>query len=1011
MAPLCSAQAQSSEIVVKGDIVDRNDQPIIGATVVLKGSTKGVVTGPEGRFEMKVAPGSVLTVSYVGYITQEVSVGNSRQLRIVLEEDTKNIEEIVVVGYGTQTRGTVTGAVSTLKSDDILKSPAANVSGALAGRMTGIMTKQSSGMPGDDGTAIRIRGLGTYTGEGGVLVLVDGVEREYTSLDPEEIESFSVLKDAASTAVYGIRGANGVLLVTTKRGKQGPAKVSFTANLALLSPTRLPNPVNSYDYAMLRNEGLVNDAGGDESARAYDQVALDKYRDHSDPLFYPDADWFDLTTRKFSMQQKYNVNVSGGTQFARYYVSLGFLTQDGIQKEFNQAYGYSNRDSYRRLNVRSNIDMQVTKTTVVSLSLGLVNGKKNRLSDDNNSIWAYAAQTPPNVTPGIWDGRYVVLEDAVTKRNPIYELTRGMRERFENNMNATLEIKQDLSFITPGLQFKAKGAFDNQYVVTNSRSKTEQLFYPSRGTDENGEETIYYYSETEPGQLGGMSNNYGNRMKRYYGEISLTYDRTFGKHSISVLALANASKKHYTASTYPETPTGYLEAVARVAYNYDRKYLFEFNFGVNGSENFPKSGRFGYFPAFSLGWVLSNEKFFQDHVPASILSYVKFRASYGVTGNDRLGNRRFMYYPNKFNQYGSGYNSGVYYGESPVAVGSFWEATPGTPQITWETATKQNYAVELKFLRDRLSLTAEYFFDKRDNILSSLNTQPFLAGLQSGSYNIGKTENKGYEFEAGWNHTIGKVSYYIKGNYSFARNKIVYMDEAKNMENPHLWQTGRRIGEIFGYVQEGFFRDQADIDAWPSQFGVTLRPGDVKYRDVNGDGVVDIYDQVPIGHPNFPEIGYGFSAGISYRNFDVSVLFQGAANCSITLQNQYQKPFDNLGTVFDFWRDGRWTPETAETARFPRMSVNHSQAQNYYNSSLWVLDASYLRLKNVEIGYTFPRKLIQKVRLSGLRIYVSAQNLYTWDNLDGITDPENKASQVMNYPQQRIFNFGVNLKF
>ena len=994
-------------VEVTGTVTDMTGAPLIGVSVVQKSTVSGTVTNIDGQFTLKVPIGQTLVLSYIGFINEEIVVKKAGLITVTMQEDTKSLDEVIVIGYGSTTRRTVTGAISTLKNEDIIKAPVANVSGALAGRVPGLLTKQSGGQPGGDDTTLRIRGTGTFASSG-ILVLVDGIERAFETLDPEEIESFTILKDAASTAVYGIRGADGVLLVTTKRGKSGAPKVSFSANYALQNPTRMPKTVNSYDYATLYNEAIWND--NPSAAQYYSDEVLEKYRTNSDPLFYPSSDWIDLATRKYSDQQKYNVNISGGTEFARYFVSLGFLTQSGMQKEMNKAYDYSNRDSYDRLNVRSNVDMSVTKTTTVSVALGMTKGHKTRQPDEElNNIFRFIAMTPPNVSPGMWDGKYIMLEGALTERNPMYELTRGIKDVYENHMDVTVEVKQNLDFILPGLSLKLKGAFDNDYNYSETRTKTDQLFYPKRVTI-NGEEQIVYYSKSDPAELGSPTTTYSYRNKRYYGDVSLTYDQSFGKHTVAALALFNANKRHYSLSQYSSVPTGYLEYVGRVSYNYDERYLFEFNLGINGSENFPENERFGYFPAVSAGWIISNEKFFKKLVSPTILSYLKLRASYGEVGNDKLGTSRFLYFPSRYTGVASSTDRTFTFGESPVTEKGYKESAQGTPSITWERAKKQNYAADFKFFKDRLFLTVEYFKDKRDNILTTMNTIPSLVGISSGAYNIGIVENHGFEVEGGWAHSIRDFNYYVRGNFSFARNKIIEMDEAFNVDNPHLWRTGRRVGEIFGYVQEGFFQSQEEIDAWPSQFGQALQPGDVKYRDVNGDGVVNSDDQVPLRHPAFPEISYGFSGGFTYKKFDMSFLFQGTGNVSLTLSGQYQKPFSSLGTIFEHQRDKSWRTDNPN-AEYPRLSASHSMAQNYYNSTIWVKDASYLRFKNLEFGYTMNTAKLLKGKQTSIRVYLSAQNLWVWDKLDGIIDPENKAAEIMNYPQQRVFNVGMNVKF
>lgn len=998
-----NAYAQG-DVTVSGVVVDMEGLTIPGVTIMLKGTTTGTVTDVDGVFHLKVPEGSTIVASFIGYITEELVASQGKELKITLRDDTKSLEEVVVVGYGTTTRKTVTGAVSTLNSEEIVKSPAANVSGALSGRVPGLLTKQSGGQPGNDNTTLRIRGVGSYASTG-VLVLVDGVERDFNTLDPSEIESFSVLKDAASTAIYGIRGADGVLLVTTKRGKLGAPQISVSSNFAVQTPTRMPKSVNSYDYASIYNQARINDG----AAPTYTDEDLELYKSGEDPLFHPDTDWAEETLRKYSTQQKYNVNIRGGTEFAKYFVSLGFLNQEGMQKELNQAYNYSNRDSYNRLNIRSNVDMNVTKSTVVSVGLGVNRGDKNRLPDNTyGTVFRMISKAAPNVSPGMWDGKYIFLPDAITQINPMHSMTTGYAQIFENHLDATVEIKQDLDFIIKGLAFKARGAFDNDYNYRIARTKTEQKFMPYLREIDEVNHTVFE-AEGDPAELGGASMSYTLRKKRYYGEMSLTYNQQFGKHRVAALVLFNASKRSYNLPSYGEVPTGYLEFVNRVSYNYDEKYLLEFNLGINGSENFPTKSRFGVFPAVSVGWVATNENFFKNAISDDIISFLKIRASYGEVGNDKLGNRRFMYYPGSYSGIAAGLNTTFAFGESPIFEKGYKEDTPGTPTVTWERAIKQNYAIDLKFFNDKLFFTAEYFHDKRDQILTTLNTLPFVTGTSSGIFNIGKVENKGYEFEAGWSSNIGKFNYYIKGNYTFARNKIIERDEAKDPDNPQLWATGRRIGEQMGYDQLGFFQTQEEIDAWPDQFGVVLKPGDVKYRDVNGDGVVNTNDRMPIMHPSFPEISYGISGGFSWKNLDMSFLFQGAANVSLYMSDQFQKPFANLGTMFEFQKGNFWTPDNPN-ADYPRLSENHATAQNYYTSSIWLKDASYLRLKNLELGYSFNINRVFKEKGMYMRVFLSGQNLFVLDKLDGIIDPENKAGEIMNYPNQRVYNIGVSLR-
>ena len=998
----------AGQITVTGTVTDADGLPIVGAAVTVVGATGGTTTDSKGNYVISVPSAkSELRYSFLGFQEQTIVVGSRAVIDVVLTEDATDIEGVVVVGYGTQKRTTVTGAISEIKTDEIMKSPTGTLSTSVAGRIPGLLVKQDKGQPGDDKSTIKIRGISTF-GDNSTdpLVLVDGIERDFNSIDPEEVESFTVLKDAASTAVYGVRGANGVILVTTKRGVMGPARVSYSGNVALQMPTRLPKVAGSYDYARFYNQALKNDSPGIEVGDYYKPEELAKYRDHTDPIFYPDTDWMSEVFNKVALQHKHNLNVTGGTRFARYYVSLGYFDQGGLQKNVSQSWGYNNQDRYQRINLRSNVDMSITATTTLAVTLGVSNGHKVRTP--GGSLFSQTFVAPPNSSPGRLDGKFVTL-DGRPDRNPLYALTQGIQDYYENHLDVNVELSQRLDFITEGLSVKGKVAYDDNYTQSSQRNKTEQRFVIRREIVD-GEETILFNPIGEVGELGAPGNYFDDRSKRVYTEVSLNYNRTFGQnHNVAALLLMNSQKTKYkyTSETdFPGIATGYIEYVGRISYNYAEKYLVEFNMGINGSEFFAPGKRYGYFPAVSAGWVVTNEKFMQNLISPAILSYLKFRVSYGEVGNDRSGLRRFYYYPQTYVD-GSGFN----YGESPQWRPGYKQGAQTNPDVSWEKAVKQNYAVEARFFKDKLFVNFDYFLENRRDILATPDDQPFLAGFSPAIYNLGKTKNKGFELEIGWNQTIRNFSWYIQGNYSFARNKIIYMAEAKDPDNPNLWKTGRRVGEKFGYVFDGFFDSYEEINNSPTQFGVTLYPGDVKYKDVNGDGVVDTNDQVPLQHPAFPEINYGISAGFSYKGFDLSVLFQGAANTTLNIGGNFQKPFDqNGGPIMEHSFDA-WSPTNKEGAKYPRLSVSHSQAQNYYSSDIWIKDASYLRFKNAEMGYTFNLK--HKIRfMSSVRVYVSAQNIFVWDKLDGIVDPENKTdNNGINYPQQRVMNLGVNIKF
>lgn len=1003
------SMSAQDKILVTGVVIDDTDEPLIGVSIIVKGNpNESTITDIDGNFSLSVSKGATLVFSYIGFSNKEIVVSTAQRLNVLMEINTQLLNTVEVVGYGTQKRNAISGAISSVKSDDLLKSPTGSLSSSVAGRVPGILVKQSTGQPGEDKADIKIRGISTFSGSSEPLVLVDGIERSYNSIDPEEVESFTVLKDAASTAVYGVRGGNGVILITTKRGKVGKPQVSYSGNVALQTPTRLPKVANSYDYARYYNQAYLNDGN---LGSYYSDSELQKYKDHSDPIFYPDVDWMDQVFNKVSVQHKHNVNVTGGTQFTRYYVSLGYFNQQGLQKNVSKAYDYNNTDGYSRINLRSNVDMTITPTTQLGVTLGVNNSHKRQIpnSSSGEGLFMTVFKTPANYTPGYVNGKYIFLNG--NNRNPLYNLTTGLKDIYDNHLDVAVELSQNLNFITDGLTLKGKIAYDDNYAQMQTRSKTEQYFQPLRSVV-NGEEVILFKPMNDAGLLGGASNDFANRSKRIYLETSLQYSHSFARdHNVSALLLMNSHKTRYKMDSYNSVATGYIEYVGRAAYNFREKYLAEFNMGINGSENFAKGQRYGYFPAFSGGWVATNEEFVKSAIPATALSFLKIRASYGEVGNDQNGSRRFFYYPQTYTQTGDG-DKTYWFGENPTKLTEYQQGAQTNANVTWETSQKQNYAIETRFFSDKLFLNFDYFIEKRNDILTTMNSTPFYTGFESATYNIGKTENKGFELEGGWSQQLTKdFSYYIKGNYSFARNKVIYKDEVLDYNNPQKWETGRRIGEKFGYVFAGYFQSQDEIDAWPDQFGVTLRPGDVKYVDVNGDGKVDTNDIVPLMNPDFPEINYGISGGFTYRNIDMSFLFQGAGNVSLTLGGAFQKPFEQLGTIFEHSFDS-WSLDNPDAA-YPRLSVTHSQTQNYNNSTIWIKDASYLRFKNFELGYTFNKSQLSKLKfISSIRIFTNAQNICVWDHLNGITDPENKANaDGINYPQQRVFNIGANIRF
>jgi TonB-linked SusC/RagA family outer membrane protein len=988
--------------VIKGKLTNERGEALAGCTITEKGTKKSTQSGADGSFSIDVdGPASVIVISYVGYESQEVKVGNLNNYNISLVPSPANMDQVVVVGYSSQKKATVTGAISTVKGADLIKSPVPNLTAAVVGRVPGLLSVQRSGQPGNDETTLRIRGIGTLdNGNAAPLVLVDGVERPFSRIDPNEVESISVLKDASSTAVYGIRGANGVILVTTLKGKEGPAKVNYSGNYAVQVPTRLPKFLDGYNFSLLQVEAQLND--NPTVTPMFSKAELEKFKDGSDPLFYPNVDWLEFMMNDYAPQQQHNVNISGGTSVAKYFVSLGYLSQEGLWKQFVKEY--NNNDLYKKFNFRSNLDLDITKSTRANVQIG---GFTSNRSSPGGSPFLDILASATNGTPGMWEGKVITLARA-NGRNALGALFDGF-DRYNNSvLNLNVGLNQKFDFITKGLAGRVKGAYDSEYGQSRGFSRSFAR-YAAEMVDVNGDgvpDPILRQSG-EDGVLNDPSESF-SRSKRVYFEAAMEYNNTFGKHALGGLLLYTQRKQFYHSLSYPGIPLGYQDFVTRFTYNYSQKYLVEFNMGRNGSENFPVNSRFGWFPAVSGGWVVTNEPMVKKFIGEDVLSYLKLRASYGAVGNDRMGSLRFMYFPSEYLSGG-----GAIFGEDPVSRAGYYEGKLGNPNVTWEKSLKQNYAAEFRFIKNKLTLNLDYFIEKRSNILTARRTVPsHVAAVLQDAYNIGSVENGGYEIELGWNDKIGKSNYWVRGNYSFARNKILFMDEAYNSQYPLLNQTGQRVGEVFGYTFMGFFNSQDDINKWPRQFNMNQRPGDVKYADITGDGVVDVNDRSPIMNPSFPEINYGFSGGFTIKNFDFSFLFQGAANMSMSLGFNALLPFSAYGSAMDFIKE-RWyegSPDNNANAKIPRLTLNYADLTNYYNSSLWIRDAAYLRLRNVQIAYNLNGSFLKKIGANSMRIFASGQNLLTWDTLEFI-DPENVATGSMTYPQLKVFNFGVNLQF
>ena len=1039
----------------KGKVVDdRTSEPLVGATVKVKGSTIGTITDIDGNFALDIPDNIspiVFEVSYMGYASKEAAPAKTTGFTIRLAEDSQTLEEVQIIAYGKQSKMSVTAAISSIDTKELLKSPSGSVANALSGAVTGLSSIQPSGQPGAENPSIYIRGTGSLSDElSKPLILVDGVERSFFQMDSHEIESITVLKDAASTAVFGVRGANGVVLVTTRRGVSGKPVISLNSSFGLTQALRNLKGVDSYTYATLYNEAQLSDNPSlTESQLGFSPFVIDMFRTNEDPIMFPNVDWNDYLFKNLAWQTQHNLTLSGGGERFRYFVSLGYLLQDGMLKQLGESYDPNYQ--YKRFNYRSNVDIDITKSTLLKVNIGGHVGAKREPRTDE--LWRKVLWSTPFSSPGIVDGklisniysnRYISIGERSCPLDYYYNY--GYNVDTDNVLNLDLALEQKLDFIIPGLSMNIKGAYNTNYNVKASRtpsgadSMCTPIYLGSIETpgmdfwDPRFDRTIVYQTDGVSGLHEQMS--YGEQVGRgrnWYGEFSLNYSRSFGDHDVSALFLYNQSKKYYPETKidgkvfYMDIPTAYVGYVGRMTYAYKKRYMVDLNAGYNGSENFAPDKRFGFFPAVSAGWILSEEKFMKKQ---KVIDFLKLRASYGIVGNDKMENARFLYMAGAWSGYNTvakgqgswqfGKNGGT--GLLPDAK----ENTMGNPEVTWEKVAKQNYGIDLKMFDSRLSLTADVFFEKRKDILSTRNTLPAITDINLPKINLGKVNNHGYELSLGWNDRAGKVDYWLKANVSYAKNKIIYMDEVVTNE-PYMAETGRSTGLTYGYIFDRFLqKDDFDADGnlkkdengrqiLPQMALGTPRPGDALFKDLNGDGVINGDDKTRFGYAERPDYVFGFLGGLKWKNFEFSMQWTAAMNASRILDGEYRNAFGSTNSrmLLKFLADGRWTEENPNS-RFPRLTFMN-KSHYLQTSDLWLMNGSYLRLKTAEISYTLPQKdFLKKVGIESVRFYCNGYNLLTlFSDLNDIDiDPEGGTDGGNNnYPNIRIYNFGVNISF
>lgn len=1024
------AAPQQQKRTITGKIVTGDtNEPAIGATIYLKNSTIGSITDVDGNYSITIeGVGGVLEFSYVGYKKQEVAVVDQTKIDIVLQPDTEVLDEVVVVGYGSQKKESVVGAISTL---DVTKLtvPGSSISNALAGQLSGIVSMSRSGEPGKNSAAdFYIRGVSSFTGTTTPLVLVDGIERDLDLVDTDDIATFSILKDASASAVYGVRGANGVILITTKKGAVGKPQINVRTEFGFTQPTKKPKMLGSAEWAELYNEAY--------GSKYYSDEVIQKYRDGSDADLYPNVNWFDSLFDDMAANQRVNLNITGGSDIVKYYVAGSFYNESSIYKNAGNIYGYDSSINYNKFNFRANVDLNLTKSTVVNFNLANIYEKSfgPGFGDTDKDIWSYAFATSPNAFPVQYSDGTLSGPSTDSGYNPWNMLAHsGYREQFWNSAQALVGVTQDIGALwepLKGLTANVKFSWDAWNTTLQRRSKVAS-FYHARGRADDGS---LIYDDTngdgvwDPVHTGNEALDFrigrSGTMTRYV-EASLNYSRVFNDvHRVGALFLYNHKIHTNTQAGSGDAALPYKDQglAGRATYAFRDTYFAEVNIGYNGSENFARGHRFGFFPAFALGWMVSQEKWFE---PATkVVDMLKLKASYGKVGNDDIGgNRRWVY-------------------ESSIKAGNSWNygntgSNGGESLITgevenlsasWEEATKMNVGVEFS-LFNKVRVQADYFREERTGIFLQRAGLPGIVGISTIPYtNVGETLNRGFDATVEYTHQINDVLVTARGNFTFNRNKLVNNDEP-DWEYKYQNKIGKPFGsggasQPFGLVALGLFKSQEEIDNSPVQNFGAYRVGDIKYMDVNGDGVVDSQDKVAMGYTNLPEITYGFGATAQWKGWDFNVFFQGVARTSFFLSGSSIRSMFSSGNaeraainsdIYDNVWMSTHTDEQNANVLYPRLSAGSGGAgasNNTQDSSWWLRSGSFLRLKSLEIGYSLPKNLLQKTFIKNLRFYVSGNNLLQFSPFK-LWDPEKNQNYAdgSGYPINRVFSVGFNANF
>jgi len=988
-------------IDMTGKVTDSSGNELPGVSVVIKGTAIGTITDSNGIFSIPNVPsGSTLVFSFVGMRSVEVAVGNQSNINVVMEEDAIGLEEVVAVGYGTQKKETLTGSIVNVEGEELKKSPNSNVSASLQGRLPGLVASQRSGEPGRDDPDILIRGSGTF-GNNSPLVIIDGVPRDQMSrLNPDDIESVTVLKDA-SAAIYGARAANGVILITTKTGNIGKPVFNLSYNSAFSHPTKVPDVLDAATFAEVNNEGYWYRQGRPETGFTpfYSDDAIQKYRDGSDPVLYPNTNWSDEVLKPHSLQQRLSLQATGGTEAVRYLLSFASLDQDGHYR--------NNPTKYKQYNMRVKVDVNLNDNLTIGANINAIINKKHYASVDTETNFYNIVRANPTIVARYPNG---LIGPGRLGENPLLLDQRGFDKYDDTPLFSTFTATYKVPFVK-GLKIDASYNYD----LRNQFEKKFNLPYSYYEYNVNtGAYDKVQATKTSTAELTDTYSKWTTKMFNY----RITYEKTLGDHQFAVMvgqeqqensySYAMAYRKNFVSSAIDQINVGssasedkdnggsasasaYNNYFGRLNYNYKSKYLAEFLFRYDGSQIFPKGERYGFFPGFSLGWRVSEENFMKENVPS--VNNLKLRFSHGQIGNDRVGQYQYL------QSYSFGNN--YVFGSSDAAA--IYANTMPNPDITWEVSKKTDFGIDASFWDNLLGVEFTLWKEKRSNILAARNLSiPKILGFSDlPDENIGKVDNHGYELILRHRNTVGELIYRVEGNVSFARSKIVFMDETPQSEE-YQNKTGLPIGAELYYKADGIFNTQEELDAYPHATGTQL--GDIKILDLNDDGLIDSNDQYRFDKTATPEVVFGLTLGLDYKNFDLTMFFQGQTNAY-----NYDGTFSGLGSsafdnAFIERAQDRWTVEN------PNGSMPRADAYSPGSTTFFLYDATFVRLKNLELGYTLPKSLGAKIGLDDIRLYANGLNLLTWAKEIKWSDPELNGSSLY-YPQLRVINLGVNVKF